>query len=59
MPTSPTTTLEIVESIDWVFRRFAQRKRAVGRTLRSAFFDVLASGERAGWRFPSARWSGE
>jgi O-methyltransferase involved in polyketide biosynthesis len=33
--------VEIVESIDWDFRRFAQRKRVVGCTLRSAFFDVL------------------
>jgi O-methyltransferase involved in polyketide biosynthesis len=32
---------EIVDSIDWDFGRFAQRKRVVGCTLRSAFFDVL------------------
>jgi len=33
--------VEIVDSIDWDFRRFAQRKRVVGCTLRTAFFDVL------------------
>ena len=32
--------LEIVDSIDWDFRRFGQRRRVVGCTLRSAMFDV-------------------
>jgi len=32
--------IEIVESIDWDFRRFGQRRRVVGCTLRSAMFDV-------------------
>jgi len=33
--------VEIVESIDWDFRRFGQRRRLVGCVLRSAIFDVL------------------
>lgn len=33
--------VEIVDSIDWDFRRFAQRRRVVGCTLRGALFDVL------------------
>jgi O-methyltransferase involved in polyketide biosynthesis len=33
--------VEIVDSIDWDFGRFAQRRRVVGCTLRSAFFDEL------------------
>jgi len=32
--------IEIVESIDWDFQRFGQRRRVVGCTLRSAMFDV-------------------
>ena len=32
--------VEIVDSIDWDFRRFGQRRRVVGCTLRSAMFDV-------------------
>ena len=32
--------VEIVDSIDWDFRRFGQRERVVGCTLRSAMFDV-------------------
>jgi O-methyltransferase involved in polyketide biosynthesis len=32
--------MEIVDSIDWDFRRFAQRRRVVGCSLRSAMFDV-------------------
>ena len=32
--------VEIVDSIDWDFRRFAQRRRVAGCTLRSALFDV-------------------
>lgn len=32
--------VEIVDAIDWDFRRFAQRRRVVGCTLRSAMFDV-------------------
>ncbi|MBZ5582250.1 MAG: class I SAM-dependent methyltransferase [Acidobacteriia bacterium] len=31
---------EIVDSIDWDFRRFGQRRKVVGCTLRSAMFDV-------------------
>ena len=33
--------VEIVDSIDWDFRRFGQRRRVVGCVLRSAMFDVL------------------
>jgi len=32
--------VEIVDSIDWDFRRFGQRRRVVGCALRSAMFDV-------------------
>ena len=32
--------VEIVDSFDWDFRRFAQRRTVVGCTLRSAMFDV-------------------
>ena len=32
--------VEIVDSIDWDFRRFGQRRRVVGCNLRSAMFDV-------------------
>jgi O-methyltransferase involved in polyketide biosynthesis len=32
--------IEIVDSIDWDFRRFGQRRRVVGCVLRSAMFDV-------------------
>jgi O-methyltransferase involved in polyketide biosynthesis len=32
--------IEIVDSIDWDFRRFGQRRRVVGCALRSAMFDV-------------------
>jgi O-methyltransferase involved in polyketide biosynthesis len=32
--------LEIVDSIDWDFRRFGQRRRVAGCALRSALFDV-------------------
>ena len=31
---------QIVDSIDWDFRRFGQRRRVIGCTLRSAMFDV-------------------
>ena len=33
--------VEIVDSIEWDFRRFAQRRRVVGCSLRSAMFDVF------------------
>jgi O-methyltransferase involved in polyketide biosynthesis len=32
--------IEIVDSIEWDFRRFGQRRRVVGCSLRSAMFDV-------------------
>ena len=32
--------VEIVDSIEWDFRRFGQRRRVVGCSLRSAMFDV-------------------
>jgi len=34
--------VEIVDSIDWDFHRFGQRRRVVGCALRSAMFDVWA-----------------